>query len=125
MIQATELRIGNIVTYHGETDMDCVLDAIDIFNIATKYMHNDEIHSPIVITEEWLLKFDFIQQNVNGETVFIFKDNEWYFIENVASNGWASLYCYGIYCATDIQYVHQLQNLYFALTGEELTIKTI
>jgi hypothetical protein len=24
-----------------------------------------------------------------------------------------------------IKYVHQLQNLYFALTGEELTIKTI
>ena len=23
-----------------------------------------------------------------------------------------------------IKYVHQLQNLYFALTGEELTIKT-
>ncbi len=35
MIDAKQLRIGNWVTYHGETDMPCQLDAQDILNIST------------------------------------------------------------------------------------------
>lgn len=120
-MNANELRIGNIVTYHGETDMDCVLDAIDIFNIATKYMHNDEIHSPIVITEEWLLKFGFKKpaHSWNGDKFHL---SEW---DAYPLNWCVAMNKNGAVLVEKLKYVHQLQNLYFALTGEELTIKTI
>ncbi len=72
-------------------------------------------YQPITLTEEWLLKFGFekrsiIQENdsyyLNGEIVWVTKKGFRYFQNR-----------------NIIQHVHQLQNLYFALTGEELTIK--
>jgi len=59
-MKANELRIGNWVIYHGETDMPCRIDSEDIRNIDTGYMHNDELHSPIPLslyTKLVLLKF--------------------------------------------------------------------
>jgi hypothetical protein len=79
---------------------------------------------PIPLTEEWLLKFGFEKKydtfefnglNVDGCVVH-FSFDKWaseYEIEN----------CDYTEVPSDIQHVHQLQNLYFALTGEELTIK--
>ena len=121
-MNANELRIGNIVTYHGETDMDCVLDAQDIFNIATKYMHNDEIHSPVKLTDKILLKYGFVIKDhwallPDFCLGFITNDANYQIEINIAGvDKWV---------VKDIQFLHQLQNIYFALTGEELTIKTI
>lgn len=71
--------------------------------------------NPIPLTEEWLLKFGFLRdgayyshQNLNilaarakigGGEVFVMPNNKF---------------------ANELKYVHQLQNLYFVLTGEEL-----
>jgi hypothetical protein len=38
------------------------------------------------------------------------------------NNGDAIYFSYGFEKSIELKYVHQLQNLYFALTGEELTI---
>lgn len=74
---------------------------------------------PIPLTEEWLLKFGFIKmdwtENENCyEKSFVLQkdDKEGY---NLMDNDVATL--------QQFKYVHQLQNLYFALTGEELTLK--
>lgn len=78
---------------------------------------------PILITEEWLKRFGFyetsrygnyLEFNINQEQALrlpICKHSEkdfWYVLRD----------------SVKIQYVHQLQNLYFVLTGEELTIKS-
>lgn len=75
--------------------------------------------SPIPLTEEWLLKFGL--KNENGffkwHRSAIYKRNE--------------IWIYGIlgddnnsyYHVSELKCVHQLQNLYHALTGEELTLK--
>jgi len=85
-----------------------------------------------ILTEELLLKFGFEKWDIKGEWVFekvIFKDFD---IEQ------KMIICYSGTCSLeekenypdvdvqqfivrqDIKYVHQLQNLYFALTGKEL-----
>lgn len=130
MVKATELRIGNLVTYHGEEDMICTVDAKDIFNIATGYMENHKIHSVIPITEKLLLEFGFEEKNYDytisisecelvklmliphdefpsESSVCVIQSNE---DDNEEETVFLS----------DIKYVHQLQNLYFALTGKEL-----
>ena len=73
--------------------------------------------SGIPLTEEWLLKFGFYIDsfknyelgNINIHRLTfkldIFEEDDWHTIP------------------IKMKYVHQLQNLYFALTGEELTIK--
>lgn len=79
---------------------------------------------PISLTEEWLLKFNFTRHHVDYS-------NDVIYIKNVPSNNEFEWGVYpnelgsGIQIKNRklIQYVHQLQNLYFALTGEELEIK--
>lgn len=81
---------------------------------------------PIPLTEEWLLKFGFYTDNEGWYYSLDFDKNQDTFkICPLYSNGIPSgmfsvLNCMA--CVKKIQFVHQLQNLYFALTGEELTI---
>ncbi len=114
MIQATELRIGNYLTYHtpDDTDMPCKIDAQDILNISTNYMHNAEIHSPIPLTEEILLKsgarrIDKYTFVLNGLFIHMRKMG---FVFNVGKK------------KIVIEHLHKLQNLTHALTNTELNI---
>jgi hypothetical protein len=75
---------------------------------------------PIRITEEWLLKFGFKYDTDNDKLckslhidILSFRASEGHMC--LESQGYRTLYKH-------IKYVHQLQNLYFALTGEEITI---
>ena len=107
-MNANELRIGNIILvtamtnrYNNETKV-IIVDSHQ-FELCEKY---PEKHNPIPLTEEWLLKFD-----CKKIWVFeIFGDNKRGFHISTEYGEWIFL-----------KYVHQLQNLYFALTGEELT----
>jgi hypothetical protein len=116
---ANEIRIGNYHYYHivdplderGEYDDVCQIDPDD-FRILTQFDCPE--YKPIPLTEEWLLKFDWFSVD---EGKYTFRDIEYY---SISEDG--SLYFMNQYTATDIKYVHQLQNLYFALTGNELTI---
>ena len=133
MINAKELRIGNWVTYHGETDMPCQLDAQDILNISTNYMHNAEIHSPIPLTPEVLdacgfrllqknnchYVIDWPNQRISQQKISVFKSSG---VFNVAFSNTLSGYEDYI-LPTEIKYLNQLQNLYFDLCGQELGYK--
>jgi hypothetical protein len=69
--------------------------------------------NPIPITEEWLVRFGFEHEETEYSN-FQNKDGVRLFFHNGVWN-YSSL-------NTVIKSVHQLQNLYFALTGEELTL---
>ncbi len=122
MIQATELRIGNYLTYHtpDDTDMPCKIDAQDILNISTNHMHNAEIHSPIPLTEEILLKCGF-EKDYEGHFLLAFNGRLYYYD---LENGFllkdfkvkTKLNQFPFYN------LHQLQNLTHALTNTELNI---
>lgn len=76
---------------------------------------------PIPLTEEWLLKFGFeeksthLYRRVTNDFAFAFQ------ISRISNNGWCSP-LFGM--RHPVQYVHQLQNLYWCLCGEELTISS-
>lgn len=81
------------------------------------------IHS-IPLTEEWLLKFGFLAKNYNDN----FKLGDIEIASSViviATNERKSFYLDGEipeWMKNRIESVHQLQNIYFALTQEELTL---
>ena len=64
---------------------------------------------PIPLTLEWLLKFGFNGTDIDNYTI-------------VLSNGNFFILDCPVPIATNIYYVHELQNLYFALTGKQLTV---
>jgi hypothetical protein len=117
-----ELRIGNYVEGIGmEEPIRKILDAIG-YNYETEKYELDALDiqnfKPIPLTEEWLVKFGF-EKNKDG-LFNLFNQSEVPILLNPDLNGWT---CDGInFSINNTQYVHQLQNLYFALTGEELKI---
>jgi hypothetical protein len=127
-MKASELRIGNLVIYSNGSILFKVISisefGIDIENEVEKtYIEYDEFE-PIPLTEEWLLKFGFIRHHADYA-------NDVIYIKNVPDN---IEFEWGVYPfelgsgfvinnSQKLNYVHQLQNLYFALTGEELVVK--
>lgn len=125
MIKATELRIGNYITYQGE---QITVEGVSVsgYLYHSKGQFDGSIGSayvpfkPIPLTEEWLVKFGFEKtRDYNLST-----KPKMYKIFKLSLRLMANEYtfCYEN-SFRKIEYVHQLQNLYFALTGEELILK--
>ena len=125
-IEIKELRIGNIIRYRDERDT-IVSSLGDNFNTShinkSYYVGSDclEEYEPIPLTKEWLLKFGFdYVRNTNEYHNRLINEGA-YYLKPVgdAFNHWY-LYHKKKMITTNIMYVHQLQNLYFALTNKEL-----
>jgi hypothetical protein len=121
-MKAEELRIGNWIRYAGqEIELTRQKFKLSVFTLGL-----DELHEPIRLTEEWFVKFGF--KPLNGHE-FSFWLDEWECL-SLYAEPYPKSFAIGlsrglkdIWSTGKIQYVHQLQNLYFALTGTELTIK--
>lgn len=107
MIQSKELRIGNIfLEKFSQTEIKVLEISAEKIIFEGDFDNNWQAQ-PIPLTEEWLLKFGF-------------KKGERGWFKTLDKNLKFNLYTYRdkeLY-----RYVHQLQNLYFALTNEELKI---
>ena len=118
MIDVKELRIGNIVSRRGSHE-ELAVD-IDLF---IKISRHPIFFEPIKLTEEWLLKFGFAKDEDQLKWGYLdFTKGSIYIRLNIDS----TFYRDGHKCLGDMKHlkcVHQLQNLYFALTGTELTLQ--
>ncbi len=124
-MKANELRIGNYVYMDMSID-DIEVVRLKIGDLASFAIEARELY-PIPLTEEWLLKFGFefykkqVSLNVGGELFNYAVKNE-IIIWTDLKTGWTL--DGRINRKTHwLNSVHQLQNLYFALTGEELKLK--
>ena len=113
-MNAAELRIGNLVQdRHSE---ECGM--IDIVVLGIIDAMENHSYQPIPLTEEWLKRFGFEKYNLNNFTL------SWggvLFYYRISDRSFRKGYqVMEKICFTEVKYVHQLQNLYHALTGEEL-----
>ena len=123
MINAKELRIGNLVKVPG---YEVAVDFINVdLGFPEKYLINDwyeEDLEPIPLTEEWLLKFGFSVSDQPSWNVY--EIGEWFILLMEKRDTKIILGALADNIPdVEIKFVHQLQNLYFALTGAELPIK--
>ena len=124
-MKANELRIGNYILH--EPTIDDWEEIIVTLHSLLQIDISTESYFGIPLTEEWLVKFGFEKIS---EFKYIIDDN--YLTLCVEDEEW-DMVCVDVFIKTSdmeipfyitpIEYVHQLQNLYFALTSEELTIK--
>lgn len=135
MIKATTLRLKNEVLYRGSIlsvaaiNMQGSYYGMSLSDSTGKIYHaQEEEVDGIHLTTEWLKKCgmelrkeDKIWQIQIGNTSYLEIEAEEPFMCGVTPETWRDI-C-PIYIWNEIKHVHQLQNLYFALTGEELTIK--
>lgn len=136
MIKPEELRIGNKILY-GKSVVTVV--SIESKNLSEAYKNKSSItvqiangayisveddgYSAIELTEEWLLKFGFEKKAEHNFRLYVFTRG----VIHAYTSGKVEIeignksgYSFGYPL---VYFVHQLQNLYFALTGSELTIK--
>jgi len=109
-MKATELRLGNLVLYNNEQTH--IINGYDIADLDIDPI--EDSFTPIPLTEEWLLKFGFKK--------FITTDIYPTYVKRSLQVNDGVVYLSGYGFLSNIKQVHQLQNLYFALTGEELKI---
>lgn len=140
-MKASELRIRNLVF-----DNEGILSKINGFQPYSHSIRCDELEGcellidlhpqdgtirkgfvtdinsckPIPLTEEWLLKFGF-KNHLDTIWIHWSKESGLFEISTRLPQGSYGLWINGTMGC--FEYVHQLQNLFFALTGEELTIK--
>jgi hypothetical protein len=105
-MKATQFRIGNLVSLNGK-EFEVTLQSL--------YEGANLDWKPLPITKERLLRFGFIESELSN---LIIKTDEYDYI------GFDSvLFCWVSGTKKPIKYLHQLQNLYFALTQRELKFK--
>jgi hypothetical protein len=127
-LQSKDLRIGNLISM-GEYGVQPVssynLYQISLMETGTKVAEYYKLLKAIKINEESLLKYGFTQC-----------ENEYWYELKIPRLG-ITISC-NLEGRFDIEYrdemvvireccyyLHQLQNLYFALTGEELELKDV
>lgn len=125
-----ELRIGNWITEPLNEDKN----PFQIWGVYSETKNNKinnlpiSYFKPIPLTKDWLIKFGFEKDMVLAEYIKNVKMIGLDLIIGITTNTSGALI--GIYNVKSlhtnginfvrIKYVHQFQNLYFALTGEEL-----
>ena len=129
-MKATELRINNLV-------MKLSLDREDeqIYGINPHDFSEWDywIYEPIAITPEWLERAGFSKRLINNKFYEYFIDAtplnykndyviKWWDTDFDRKINFAPVLS-GTVHAFPCEYIHQLQNLYFALTGKELKFK--
>ena len=121
-MKASELRIGNYYNQFENTEKVSWSTLKTLEESTTEQLWC----KPIPLTDEWLLKFGFEKDGDsfiygNGWLIVDFPTvhysfDIWTFNENYpTTSDWTEI-------PSNIEYVHQLQNLYFALTNEELKL---
>lgn len=118
-MEANELRIGNYIKTKQGVEQFTPFMMFGMYNTEVLSVERfDDRYKPIPLTEEWILDFGLKKEKDrsmgfnytnNSKRFKLVRGNKGYGVKN--SNYYKT------------KYVHQLQNLYFSLTGEELTIK--
>lgn len=114
-MKAQELRIGNYYNHNREIKQVTPSTIEEVWNEQREWC------KPIPLTEEWLLKLGFYE-NRTGNPSWQLDVNLDFCIWGRPGRGF-NVYVNSDEIGNPILYVHQLQNLYFALTGCELGIK--
>jgi hypothetical protein len=132
-MKTNELRIGNLVNYNNLANSVRGIDEtyIELFDNTYAYIDNIE---PIPLTGDWLEKFGFKSIDKQSNLFYSSKLIRITLPTSRCTSGVCYVSVRGCKVFNNenyfraginlkIKYVHQLQNLYFVLTGKELKIK--
>jgi len=123
MIKANELRLGNLFLYNYKTDLISSVEWIQPDSVNITFERQPDLVNgvvcspsdlmPIELTETLLSKLGFFDKGFGDfkkGQLRLSRESKNHFV----TNGFM----------VEIQFIHQLQNLYFAVCGEELVFSS-
>jgi hypothetical protein len=133
-MKSSDLRIGNLVDLGNRiakvTEINHLACVVVDLEETQDTIEDYERVKGIILTEEWLLKFNMELTDGFSSSRKLYLNNYENDISKITyspkegllrlSNGDTK----GTMLIPHIKYVNQLQNIYFALTGKELTFKS-
>ncbi len=124
-MEARELRIGNLFTDKYSKNIIPVLELSRNGNIVFDFECAGVWQAEAIpLTEQWLFNFGFEKGNYEEWSLYLPDDNLSCKFELKYNEIYGYRLCQeGCFVFSEIKYIHQLQNLYFALTGKELILK--
>ena len=135
MLNKNELRLGNLVNEEvlGNviiSELSENMCCVDVNNLTSenkieivKYHLNYDSINPIQITEDWLYRFSFERKGDGFYYLDIGNDT---MITSGGKEFWVDKIVEGIDVSVGLSggnTVHQLQNLYYAMTNKELILR--
>lgn len=118
-MKEAELRIGNwfYSTAKGRNEQFEKHHFCSHNDSSVESYYIEECAEPIPLTEEWLERFGIMQNTWFEDGSYMIKEDRGFGWEMYVRNAVKTKRISFAY----FKHVHQLQNLYFALTGKELT----
>lgn len=134
MIKANDLRLGNALHYQSSDGSIsvCILD-LDGLKFAIESPSKFNMHySPINLTEEILILLGFSNEDYNAGYMGIdFKSGnmilDFVLCKPKSKGDWNDCFTYDLefHRFVSVEYVHELQNLYYVITGNELPLQKL
>lgn len=125
----TQCRVCNLVEIYNRTSGEW-----EVYRITHRdfpeLKYRSELFRGIPLTEEWLLKFAFVNEPYTKKMfeyppLNMYKQFKNHCLTITLKEGIVCIVEVGVQQTEEkyVQFVHQLQNLYHALAGEELIVK--
>ena len=127
MINIRDIRIGNLVNFNSreyeiENISNQIIHLVDC-DVRPKDIHPTNLY-PIPLTEDWLVKLGFSRKDYRDNYIGIEVKGSGIITDFVvATEEFGIIYELREYFIVTLEYVHQLQNLFHAITGKELTLR--
>jgi len=112
-MKANEIRVGNIFIGYDDKPFVWGLKEFSFIEPDVAISIDEIIKSPILLSEEILLKCGFESGSDDG--------NHWWFTKGditINFSSWTGIFEFE-WQNIEMKHLHQLQNLYYSLTGEE------
>lgn len=133
-MKAQDLRLGNLVMYNYKCDRLAIVEEITRTTVTIKFLEKaeDEVQKvtvspkdliPFLITEKVLLKFGLKQDKIYKYRYSIETFHLHHMADFDTKKEWMLALDYGQFLSSYVSYAHQLQNLFFSLTQNELEFK--
>jgi hypothetical protein len=132
MIQANELRLGNYILHKVNNRITMVKCSVEHFNLLSS--GDSSTMFPVQLKATVLEQCGFIE---NKDYALLPTAHEYFLTIPVSGNNKNEIVAYiksnnecfcraivnGLVVSNSVYYLHQLQNLYYSLTGNEMEIK--
>ena len=119
-MKAEELRIGNLIF-----NEDFGIEIVTISTLVDIASKTTDQYKPIVTNKELLLRygFDTNKNKTSKHYLFYHQSNRQFDRFKIVCWGDGNTRCVINGVVIDLPYFHQLQNLFFCVTGKELTVR--